>query len=144
MNETPEYKFLNIKTNQFAFLDSDYNKDCDELQIKNSYSYGINKDNGVFLCVHSCSFMQDDKTIMKIETQATFQLNEASMKIFIKGDNFVMPTNVVKHFTSMLYGATRGILVCKLEGTRFASLVLPPVNLAETITKPLSISLCEE
>ncbi len=141
MKESLGYKFLNIKTNQFALIDPDLDQNDNVMQIKNSYSYGIEPDNGMFECIHSCTFLHGDKIIMKIETQATYQLNEASMKSFLKGDKFVMPTEVVKHFTSMLYGATRGILVCKLEGTRYANFVLPPINLGETINKPLELFL---
>ena len=140
MKESLGYKFLNKKTNQFALIDPDLDPSDHTMQIKNSYSYGIEPDNGLFTCIFTCMFTQEDKIIMKIETQATYQLNEASMKSFLKRDKFVMPTEVVRHFTSMLYGATRGILVCKLEGTRYASFVLPPVNLGETINKPLELS----
>lgn len=141
MKEPLGYKFLNIKTNQFALIDSDLDMNGHTMQVKNSYSYGIEPDNGIFTCILSCTFSLGDKIIIKIETQANYQLNEASMKYFIKEGKFVMPTEIVKHFTSMLYGATRGILVCKLEGTKFANLILPPVNLGETIDKPLELSL---
>ncbi len=141
MKEQLGYKFLNIKTNQFALIDPEVDMKDRTMQIKNSYSYGIESDKGIFTCILSCTFSLEDKIIMKIETQATYQLNEASMKCFLKGNKFVMPTEIVKHFTSMLYGATRGILVCKLEGTKFANLILPPVNLGETIDKPLELSL---
>ena len=141
MKEPLGYKFLNIKTNQFAIIDINLDKTDHTLQIKNSYSYGIEPDSGIFTCIHSCTYSQEDKVLMKIENQAIYQLNEASMKYFIKGDKFTMPTEVVKHFTSMLYGATRGILVCKLEGTKLASVILPPTDLGETITTPLELPL---
>ncbi len=141
MKESAGYKFLNIKINQFAFFDPDLERDDNELQVKNSYSYGIEPENGLFTCILTCIFSYQEKIIMKIETQATYQLNEPSMKSFVKGGEFIMPIEVVKHFTSMLYGATRGILVCKLEGTKFASMILPPVNLGKTINKPLVLTL---
>lgn len=144
MKELPGYKFLNIKTNQFALIDTDSDKVGSTLQIKNSYSYGIEPENGEFTCILSCTFSHEDKIFMKIETQALYQLNEASMKHFLKGDRFIMPVEIVKQFTSMLYGATRGILVCKLEGTKFTSLILPPINLGDTIDKPLELRLTQE
>lgn len=141
MKESLGYKFLNIKTNQFALLDTDIEKIGNTLQVKNSYSYGIEPETGIFTCILSCTYSHDDSILMKIETQAIYQLNEVSMKRFLKGDHFIMPTEVVKHFTSMLYGATRGILVCKLEGTKFASIILPPLDLGKTINKPLELPL---
>ena len=125
-------------------MDADIDKIGNTLQIKNSYSYGIEPETGKFTCIISIILSQEDKMIVKIETQALYQLNEASMKRFIKGNKFVMPTEAVKHFTSMLYGATRGILVCKLEGTKFASVILPPINLEEIINRPLELPLNEE
>ncbi len=141
MNTAPGYRFLNIKTLQFAFFDSNLDVKNDEMQIANSYSYGVDPETSLFTCILSIEMKQEEKIIVKIETQATFYLNEASMKTFLKDKTFEMPVNIVLDLTSMLYGATRGILVCKLEGTRMSSFVLPPVSLNQVIKTPLTINL---
>ena len=78
---------------------------------------------------------------MKIETEALYQLMDVAIGEFVKDNTLVMPSKAVRYFTSMLYGATRGILACKLEGTPLASIVLPPDNLDKIITNPLVIPI---
>lgn len=141
MKDGKSYKFLGIRTTQFAYFDENLDANNAELKVISSYSYGVDEKDGNFICIMTCRYDQGEKPVMKIDTEAQFKLNEACMKAYLKGKEFEMPQVVVRHFTSMLYGATRGILSCKLEGTRLASFVLPPTNLAEVITSPLIIKL---
>ncbi len=141
MKEEKGYKFVGIRTTQFAYFDENLDTNNTELKVSTSYSYGVNEKDGSFLCAMTCRYDQGEKPVMKIDTEAQFLLNNACMKEYIKGKEFELPREVVCNFTSMLYGATRGILSCKLEGTRLVGFVLPPTNLADVITSPLIIKI---
>lgn len=138
------YRFLNIKINQFAYFEENFDRHNHELNLARSYSYGIDAGSGRFRCVISLNYTQKKKPVMKIETEAVYQLMEEDMTRLIKDNMFHMPPQTVRYFTSMLYGATRGILVCKLEGTPLANIILPPDNLESTIDRPLVIPINEE
>lgn len=138
------YRFLNIKINQFAYFDENFDRQNHELNIARSYSYGIDANTGHFQCVMSLTYTQNEKPVMKIETEAVYQLTEEGMERLINDNMFQMPPQTVRYFTSMLYGATRGILVCKLEGTPLVNIILPPDNLESTIDRPLVIPINEE
>lgn len=141
MNESLLYRFISIKTNQFALLDES-SCICDgTIQIQNGYSYSIDTETGIFTCIFTCIYGHEEKMLMKIETQASYLLNEACMKQFVKDGKFTMPAKTVAHFTSMLYGATRGIMVCKLEGSPLANVILPPIDMNVVIDKPLIMSI---
>lgn len=143
MEEAPGYKFITIRTKQFAFFESEWDPKNDELGVNRSFSFGIEPETGIFSILLAITYIQEDKPILKIETEAIFQLNNASLDSFINKERntFTMPVAAVRSFTSMLYGATRGILVCKLEGTPLASVILPPIDIKETINRQLTIRL---
>lgn len=135
------YRILNIRTKQFAVFESDFSAEDPDLEVNNSCSYGIDVEPGNFHCVITITYSQNGKPVLKIETEAVFQLGKESMSSFLKGKSFEMPVSTVRYFTDMLYGATRGILVCKLEGTKLVNIILPPVNWTEVIDRPLTIPL---
>ncbi len=141
MNKTVGYRILNIRTLQFATFDSSFDPLETELRIDTFCSYKVNPEKRHFTCEIATEFLQKGITVIKINTQATFELNEEGFSQFIKGKEFVMPDESVRYFTSILYGATRGILVCKLEGTKFCDFILPPVDLSATINHPLHINM---
>ncbi|MDE6668934.1 MAG: hypothetical protein K2K26_04520 [Muribaculaceae bacterium] len=141
MNKTIGYRILNIRTIQFATFDSSFDPLETELRIDTSCSYKVNPEKRYFICEIATDFLQKDIPIIRIATQATFELNEEGFSQFTDDKEFIMPDESVRYFTSILYGATRGILVCKLEGTEFRKFILPPVNLTETIDHPLHIDM---
>lgn len=143
MGESIRYNIINIRTNQFAVINSEINKDLPEIDMNNQYSYGIDVERGVFNCVISITFSQKGNILLKIETEASYRLHPDYMKILVKDDKFEMSVKAVGFFTSLLYGATRGILVCKLEGTSLSNIILPPVNFNVAIDRPLVIPLNE-
>ena len=141
MDKTIGYRILNIRTLQFATFDSSFDPLEMELRIDTSCSYKINPDKRQFICEIATDFLQKDLPIIKINTQATFELNEEGFRQFTNDKEFIMPDESVRYFTSILYGATRGILVCKLEGTEFRNFILPPIDLTATINHPLHINM---
>lgn len=141
MNKATGYRIINIRTLQFGTFNSLFDPKEKETKIDTSCSYRVIPAKRHFICEIAISFIQKDTQIIIINTQATFELTEDGFNQFIADDEFIMPAQPVQHFTSILYGATRGILVCKLEGTEFRNFILPPVNLAATINHPLQISL---
>lgn len=142
MMEIPDaYRFLNIKINQFACFEENFDRQIPELNVSGTYSYGFDLTTGHFRCLASITYSQCDKIVMKIETEALYQLMDVAIGEFVKGNTLIMPSEAVRYFTSMLYGATRGILACKLESTPLASIVLPPDNLDKIITNPLVIPI---
>ena len=134
------YKFLDLRTLEFAYFDENLNGDEGRMEIKTSFGYGVDASTHRLSCMLEVMYSIEDRPVMKIKTGATYELDAESFGSFVKGETFEMPVEPVRHFSSMLYGATRGILSCKLEGTRLQQMILPPRNLDTTIAEPLHIA----
>ena len=137
------YKIVDIKVLQFAIITEQLDSDSTifDWNMKTSYSFGVEPTQRLFFCVLEILISKDEHPLIKIETQASFELYEGNFHRFIKKDGFHMPTSDVCHFTSMLYGATRGILVSKLESTSLKHIILPPINMRDVVTHPLFIPI---
>lgn len=137
------YRILNIQINQFATfpIPTEMGLSMSELSLNSSFSYGISPEERVFTCKLEILVGCKKSPIIKIETQASYLLHEDYYKDLIIGREFLMPVLDVENFTSILYGASRGILLCKLEDTELRSFILPPLNLHQIITHPLCIEL---
>ena len=137
------YRILNIQTNQFATfpMPAEAGLIMSNLNLNTSFSYGIAHSDRVFTCKLEILLGYEDSPLLKIETQATYLLHEDYFKELIENGQFRMPVLDVENFSSILYGATRGILLCKLENTAIKSFILPPINLYQIITHPLNIPL---
>lgn len=139
------YRILDIQTNQFATfpMSADTGLNLNNLSLNTSFSYGITPVERVFTSKLEIFVVCEDSPILKIETQATFLLHEDYFKGLIENSKFLMTAWEVENFTNILYGATRGILLCKLENTALRTFILPPINLHQIITHPLCIALDE-
>lgn len=140
------YKIVDIQTIQFATFNVPDVSDTDmeRFGMHTSYSYGIDTTQNLFSCKLEILIQVVERPVIKIETQATYELSEKTFLKLIDRDCFNMPVVDVSHFTSILYGATRGILVCKLENSPLRQIILPPINLHDVITHPLRIKLYNE
>lgn len=138
-----EYSILDISTIQFATLviSTEPAVKIEQLRLNTSFSYGVDISRNLFTCKLDILAYNGESPLFKIETQASYRLSQESIDHYINGNIFSMPVSDVSHFTSILYGATRGILVCKLEDTSIRHFVLPPIGLKEIITRPLNIEL---
>ena len=136
------YRILNLRTNQYATFNmpSETGLNMSNLSLNNSFSYGIAPSERVFTCKLEIIVRYEDSLILKIETQATYLLHEDYFKELIENCEFRMSELEVQYFTRILYGATRGILLCKLEDTTLRNFILPPINLHQIITHPLLIT----
>lgn len=137
------FRIIGIKTKQFAVFESNFNREQPTLDIDNRFSYGIDLDPRQFHCMISSTLSQNMMPVIKIETEGVFQLGMDSIDSYLKDNVFEMPEPFVRYFTDMVYGAMRGILVCKLEDTQLSDVILPPVNWNDVIDRPLSISLAQ-
>lgn len=145
-NNIAGYRIVDIQTIQFATFNMPAVSDTgmERFGMHTSYSYGIDTSQKLFSCKLEILIQVTERPVIKIETQATYELSEETFQKLIDRDCFNMPIADVSHFTSILYGATRGILVCKLENSPLRRIILPPINLHDVITHPLRIKLSNE
>ena len=139
--DKPGYRIVDIQTLQFATFETSYRPEIEELNVTSAYSYGVDSSSRLFICAMSVSFFQEGNIIVKIDSQVVFQFNESAFNSFVSDNKFIMDEKAVGHFTSILYGATRGILASKLEETSLRKIILPPVELDQLIDRPLEITL---
>ena len=144
MENKLNFRIADITTSQFATFESDFNPGIGEVDMDSNYSYGIIPEQSLFIATLSVSFFQKEKVVIKIETNLAFELSNETFESFIKDDKFIMATDKLRVFTSLLYTTTRGILAAKLENTRMKNVILPLLDIDTIMTHPLEINIAQD
>ena len=122
------FKMTKIKVEQFAILtDIDY-ENHKNISLKTIMNVSFASE------IHSISvdirfvFHCDDVQIIVLEVRCNFEVDEEGWKKFNANGEFDIPDDFLGHLALHTVGTARGILFCKTEGTKYASLILPPIN----------------
>lgn len=135
----PSYRIIDITVYKFATYESNFIRDERNVSIELRLSHGANPPKNRFMTGMDITLKQKGNPIINIETRMAFDFRAEDYGRFIDGDGFRMPTEMVRYFTSILYGTTRGILMSRLENTSLNGIILQPIDLGEVIDRPLEI-----
>ena len=139
------FKFINIKTNEFAIIEKDYLKDGIS-SLNSSLNFRADPDKKIIGVKTKFQFEQKEKPILIIAITCTFGINNKSwQKILSKESNaLVLPKNFAAHLVLLAVGTTRGVLHEKTENTPFNRFILPPINVTKLIKEDVTIKLAKE
>ena len=140
--ETINFSLLNIKTEQFAILEENYN-DKKSVEFGTIIQFKLDSKNhiiGVFLGI---TFDQAKKSFLKIEVSCHFNIENSSWNHFIDQDSstITFPKGFLSHLSMITVGTTRGILFSKTEGSNFNKFIIPTINVTKIIEKDAKFSL---
>lgn len=125
-----QYKYVQIKTEQFATLIDDVSQVSD-IEIQTGLEIKANKENkqiGVYL---SFEYLLNENPILIIKTSNHFIIEESSWEDLCsdKGDKLLLPEDFSLHLIKLSVGTTRGILHEKTVNTSFNRLILPSITI---------------
>lgn len=144
MENKLNFRIADITTSQFATFESDFNPGIGEVDMDSNYSYGVIPEQRLFIATLSVSFFQKERILIKIETNLAFELGKETFDSFMQDEKFIMATDKLRVFTSLLYGTTRGILAAKLENTPMKNIILPLLDIDTIMTHPLEINIAQD
>lgn len=131
-NLSMKFNLLKIKTEQFAILEDNFDKN-EIVNLNTNLSFGLNSMDKVFLLTPKYTFEINGKPFMTIQISCFFKIEDTTWDSFINKKQIVLPKDFVAHMAMITVGTSRGILHTKTEGTVFNEYILPPLNVAEMI-----------
>jgi hypothetical protein len=133
---TIPYRIFHIETKQFAIFPELFENGAN-VDVNSSYGFALGLDMSTVKCGSRFNYVQGGKTLLILELHVSFQIAEEGIsEIKKKG---VIPVDFLRYMATIVVGTARGIIHTKTEGTVLNSVVLPPVNLVETITDDMKI-----
>lgn len=123
-----KFKMFGIHLDQFAILCED-GKDEIGMNVNLNFKYG---DEGrKVACVVAFNFTSESEKVMVLKVTCDFEITEDDWKAFRKGEEVVIPKDLLEFFAVHTIGTARGVLFCKTENTQFNYVVIPPINVSE-------------
>ena len=133
---TIPYRIFRIETKQFAIFPELFENGA-EVNVNSSYGFALGQDVSTVRCASRFNYIQGDKTLLILELHVDFQIAEEGIsEIKKKG---VIPVDFLRYMATIVVGTARGVIHAKTAGTVLNPIVLPPINLVETIKEDMHI-----
>lgn len=133
---TIPYKIEKIETTQFAiFPDKVVNGAEVSIEVNSGFSFG--DDLSPLKNVTSVQYKQGDALILVLEIVCYYALSDDGQEALRKVGK--IPADFLRYIGSFSIGIARGVIHARTDGTVLSPIILPPVNLNETIDKDLVI-----
>lgn len=130
------FKLLSIKIEQFALLEENYTANK-PINIITTLEFKINEKAKIIGSFVGFTFEQEKKPIIKIQISCHFKIKENDWKDFINEgkSSIIIPKGLLSHLAMLSVGTARGILFVKTEGTEFAKIIIPTINVTAIVKK---------
>lgn len=131
-----------ITTEQFAIIESAYNKDNVEIKLGNTLRFGLNVDKRVVSVLLSVEFSQENNPFLLLQIGCLFEISAENWKQFYDHANsaLTLPLGFARHLVVLAMGTLRGVLHAKTENTPFNTFVLPTINVTELVKEDVKIN----
>lgn len=120
-----EYRLAKIATTHFETNEKNLKDGEGEFRTEVEFSY--NDSLHTLCCRTNVNLSQEDKTIMEISMDCFFEITVESIEKMKRGDNIVIPSQILIQFASLGYGTMRGVIHTKTEGNDINRFILPPM-----------------
>lgn len=131
------YRISHIDTIQFATFPDNFINGKDVV-INTSCGYNVKSDINQVRNIVEVSYNQNDKLLLVAQIACYFSIAEDGMEAIIKEGR--IPVDFLRYMGSLSIGVMRGVIHAKTEGTVLNPIVMPPVDLADTIKDDLILS----
>lgn len=127
-----QYRYSKITDEQFATFEENYDKSLD-VDFQNTVAFSFNYEKNILTCSDAISFLQGEKSILKLELKSFFMIHPDSVNDLLQDDIFCCPKEILWQFASLNYGSMRGVLYERTKETALRHLILPPFFFDELI-----------
>jgi hypothetical protein len=125
------FRIRGIKTLQYAIFPEELRQGS--IQVESKYEFGANIENRFITCCADFNYKQEDRLILVLKIACHFEIEQKGFESFNEKGQFRIPADFLRYMGTITVGAARGIIHAKTEGTSINPIVLPPINLVETI-----------
>lgn len=103
------------------------------VNVNSGFSFSVDFKERLVRCISEYSYIQEERTFLKLELSAIFEIEEDAFNSMIKEDRLTIPVFFLRYIATFSVGVARGVILSKTEETVLNSLFLPQMNLVETI-----------
>lgn len=133
---TIPYRIASIHTNQFAMFLDKYSVG-DGITINATFRYEYKPDLSTIRCTTTIQYIQNENVVMVLELGCEFAIQEQGAEAIRQSGQ--INVEFLRYLATIAVGTARGVIHAKTEGSMLNGLVLPPLNVVETITDSLKI-----
>ncbi|MHC5309989.1 hypothetical protein ACYSNM_07925 [Myroides sp. LJL116] len=136
-----KFALRSITTEQFAIIESAFNKSIENVELNNSLRFGYNLEQRRITVLLAVNFSQDKGPFLILEIGCHFEISEEHWKSICTADlgEINLPIEVARHFVVLAVGTLRGVLHAKVENTPFNMFILPTINVIELVKEDIVI-----
>ncbi len=130
-----------IRTEQFAIIESAFDKNNDNVELGNGIRFGFNLEKRSIIVLLSVNFSQDKSPFIILEIGCFFEIGiEEWKELFnLEKAEITLPLGFARHLVVLAMGTLRGVLHAKLENTAFNMFLLPTINVTEFVKEDVII-----
>ena len=134
-----------ITTEQFAIIESVFDKNTDNVELSNSLRFGFNIEKRIVSAFLSVNFIQDKGPFLILEIGCYFEIiKEHWDKLYnAESSEIKLPMDLARHLVVLAMGTLRGVLHAKVENTSFNMFILPTINVTELVKQDIIINTNE-
>lgn len=130
-----------ITTEQFAIIESTFDKSKENVELSNGLRFGFNTENRVVTVLLSVNFSQDKGPFLILEIGCYFEIFKEHWDNIYNAalGEIKLPMALASHLVVLSMGTLRGVLYAKLENTPFNMFLLPTINVTEMVKEDVVI-----
>lgn len=130
-----------ITTDQFAIIESAFDKSNDNIELTNGVRFAFNIDKRIISVLLSVTFSQDKVPFLLLEIGCHFEIiKEHWEKLYnIETSEIKLPIGLARHLVMLSIGTLRGVLHAKTENTAFNVFFLPTINVNDLVKEDIFI-----
>jgi hypothetical protein len=130
-----------ITTEQFAIIDSAFDKSIENVELGNGLRFGFNIEKRIVTALLSVNFSQDKGPFLILEIGCYFEIMKEHWDNLYNADlgEIKLPLDLARHLVVLAMGTLRGVLHAKVENTSFNTFILPTINVTELVKEDIVI-----
>lgn len=130
-----------ITTQQFAIIESAFDKSKENIELGNSLRFGFNIEKRIVSTFLSVNFSQDKGPFIILEIGCYFEIIKEHWDSLYNAElgEIKLPMEIARHLVVLAMGTLRGVLHAKVENTPFNMFILPTINVTELVKEDIVI-----
>jgi len=106
-----------------------------DVQVSSEYGFAVNVIEHRVRCISKYIYMQEEHKLLELELVCVFDVESTAFNDLKKDNELTIPVEFLRYMATICVGTARGDIHARTEATAISHIVLPPINLVESITE---------
>ena len=140
MSTILSYTIVSMQVSKSVVIPEYYSQDGN-VQINNSFSFGVDISKSALLCKHRLALIKQDKVFADFVLDTIFMIAPDSLEKLKENGKLTIPEGFLVQCGSISYGSLRGIVLQDAKKKGLNNIIIPPLYVNEIIKEPMIIDL---